>query len=186
MFVKTVILVLILAEQSRLSLETLQKQLSKIEKKIGERNNELEKLFPLFSKLCKNENETKSQFDEMNLEIDSLLVKQGRSKRFKNVGQRDVFLREHIEMLTLHRETEKSNYEKNKIAYESSCKDSEEVAKNSEIVKTKVNSRKTDIVTLDLELRTLRISRDEKEILRKLFKFILGLFGEMKLNFLVL
>jgi chromosome segregation ATPase len=169
MFAKTVILILILAEQSRLTFASLQKQLVKLEKKIEQKNNELEKLLPLFSKVCKNENETKLLFNEMNLEIENLLVKQGRSKRFKNVAQRDVFLKEQIDMLNSHCEMEKSNYEKTKNAYESSCKDSEEIVKNLEIVKTKLNSRKTDIVTLDSELRTLRISRDEKEILRKLF-----------------
>lgn len=84
-------------------------ELQTVQKEMTEKNAELAKILPAYSKAKTQEAEVKSELDASDASRQRLLSKQGRNAQFKSKAERDKWLRKEIDELNNTLATQKAN-----------------------------------------------------------------------------
>ncbi|KAJ3747632.1 structural maintenance of chromosome protein 3 [Lentinula detonsa] len=136
--------------------ETLETELAKVNSEITNREEALVALLPDWETHRANEAAEKRKLDETNVQLQALYAKAGRATRFRTKAERDKFLKQEIESMNAHRQTQQQNLQFSRTHIEETRRSISELDQQIVDIKKKIDDGRLRVTDLSEQSSGLR------------------------------
>ncbi|KAJ3769491.1 hypothetical protein FB446DRAFT_216385 [Lentinula raphanica] len=136
--------------------ENLETELAKINSEITNRQGALASLLPEWETRRNSEATEKRRFDQANVQLQALYAKAGRATRFRTKAERDKFLKQEIESLKTHSQTQQQNLQFSRTQIEDTKRSIVEVDQQIVDIQKKIEDGRQRVANLSEQTSGLR------------------------------